>query len=158
MPTINYSQKYVTFGGEKCRALVVEDNAGGLTLFIIAASDDAVLGAYYHSDAEFAPSGHNSDGDGGGELAAMDWVALLMQGDDPKSEGWEGLDTREAAAEYDLLTDSVECSIVADTEDVTEGDPLGLSFCGGYGARSFLLAVTEDVPEYAEQRLELIGE
>ena len=89
---------------------------------------------------------------------AMDWVALLMQGDDPKSEGWEGLDTREAAAEYDLLTDSVECSIVADTEDVTEGDPLGLSFCGGYGARSFLLAVTEDVPEYAEQRLELIGE
>lgn len=152
MPTINYSRKYVTFGGEECRAVVVEDNAGGLNLFVIADSDDAVFGVY-HGYGDVTSDGYNS-----GELTAMEWVALLVQGLDPKSEGWEGSVGRQAASDYDLLMTSDECSIIADTEDADEDDPLGLSFCGGYGAQSFLLAVTEDVPEYAEQRLELIEE
>ncbi len=131
-------RKYVDFDGEECRAGVVEDNSGKLSLFFVV-NEEKVIFSKYHWFADV-------------DIAAMKWVALLGGFKATRSVSSMALD------DFNKLVTSGQCHIIADTKDVSTDNPLGLSFCGGFGAELFLTVITEDVPEYAEQYRKLVME
>lgn len=145
-PTINEVSDYVLYKGEPHSAMMCEDNDGGLHLFIMADEDGdvmakPVIGFCYEPGRETE--------------AAQDWIALLVQRDVDAGD-WDG----DWAVRGDALEKDYEMCVgggIADTGDITEMNPFGLTFCGGHGARDFLMTVADGVPEYEEEAASSCG-
>ncbi len=70
---------------------VYEDNAGALHLFAFGHDGEIVYAAHYW---------------GCEDQAAADYCGLVVQGIDPVSEGWEGMEPDEAARDFDYVSDA----------------------------------------------------
>lgn len=146
---------HITFNEQVCRAVIIEDNAGGLNLFVL----DTEGHVFYAHPYGIGTAVDSITGHKVGKSAAEDWVGLIIKGIDPMQAGWDGnYDVASGQRDYDCLMESNECSIIADTDDINENDPFGLCFHGGYSARDFFLFVTEGVSEYAKERERLLDE
>lgn len=138
MSYISYTINEVSeprFSGDAARAVLIEDEAGGLTLYLLDDGGRAVFAFRYHGEP-----------DGGGttyeEMAACDWVGLHVGSCDPDMDGW---DNDIAAAPLHAAGGEV----VADTSLIVEENPLGLALGSRTAAaRAFFRAVSEGVPEY----------
>lgn len=80
-----------------------EDNAGGLRIYAVTSDDDGgctpVWGDEYAGPDGWAP------GYGPEDSAAADWRALMVQGNDPVVDCWDGMGTDDLARSYEQDAD-----------------------------------------------------
>lgn len=106
------------YAGEACRGVLIEDEGGGLNLFLLLDEEDAkpIFHFRYHGAVD-------DDGMTYEEMAAADWIALLVAGADPDMDGWENeLDCKGESGFRGLLSRG---KVLADTVFINECNPLG---------------------------------
>lgn len=132
------------YAGEACRGVLIEDEGGGLNLFLLLDDENAkpIFHFRYHGAVD-------DDGMTYEEMAAADWIALLVAGADPDMDGWENeLDCKGESGFRGLLSRG---KVLADTVFINECNPLGLTLRSSTSvSTSFVKAVTDGVSEYDE--------
>lgn len=129
------------FAGDSSRAVLVEDDARGLVLFLVDSVQVPVFCFRYHGEPD-------EDGMTYEEMAAADWIALHVASADPDKDGWDN----ELCGAEELFTSLVRSDrglVLADTSLIDELNPLGLDASDpDLTAVAFIRAAIEGVPEY----------